>query len=290
MYGDYEPAATVAKLDQLLSTEPELNAGSVPAAIASEPLSEELPALTTLSTENIGDEAFALVWQGPDMTALAADGPVMDSFNALLLGNEGRGGRLANVLGDLGIDPENSLKFVQRSFIGRGYWAVIVQTPEGRLGEVTEAIKQDIALLVRSLTSSTAEHQEALSAEEISAAQALSKNARTLALEDQGKASLFHAHAILNGNELAEVLSYQAQLSEVSRSDLARIANTYFAADPIIFQLANPSQEPEPTSPEAKPEVTEPAATNVEKSAPPEVANPETDNSPPPPTETAPNE
>ena len=56
-----------------------------------------------------------------------------------------------------GIDLENSLKFVQRSFIGRGYWAVIVQTHQGRLGEVTEAIKQDIALLVRSLTSSTPE-------------------------------------------------------------------------------------------------------------------------------------
>ena len=270
VYGEYEPTATAEQLATLLNADPQPNVGEIPATIPSEPLAEQPPELTTLSNEAGADEAFALVWEGPAREALGSDGPAMDIFNALLLGNEGRGGRLANVLGDLGIDPENALKLVQKSYVGRGYWAVAIQVPAGRLVEVNDAVKNEIALLVRSLTSSTPEHQEALNAEEVSAAQALSKNARTLAYEDQGDASLLHAIAVLSDNGLTEVLSYQAQLSAVTRGDLARIANRYFAQEPITFQLANPIEEPiETPSDEASPEGDDPAPPATEKTTPP---------------------
>lgn len=259
VYGDYDSSDIAKRLAALLDAEPLLRRGQAPQPTERDWSTIQPPAVTTMTSE-AGKEALALVWRGPDFANAPALGPAVEILSALLSGHNGRGGRLAGALSDLGIDPEDSLVSHRRMLAGRGYWAILVKVPDGQLEAVRERILAEVDEVVRALTSSTPEHQALLTANEISAALSLASNARILSMEDQGRASVMHARSVLRGASLEHELAYRARLANVERSDLARAASRYLAAPPIMVQMAAPQNVPEPTQPGGESIDDEPSA------------------------------
>ncbi|TVR42904.1 MAG: insulinase family protein [Planctomycetota bacterium] len=261
VYGEFDANNLTPSVNALLTADPVLREAEAPIVIGSTWSEHQPPAVTTL-TANPGEEALALVWRGPDMESVR-DLAAHRIFTSILTGNQGRGGRIASALSRAGIDPENSLVAERQSLAGRGYWAILVKVPDHRLEEVRELVLGEVNEVVTALTSSNQSEQGRLTANDMSAAQALAVNARVLAMEDQGQASLVHVSSLLRGRSLEQELAQPSRMANLERSDLARIANTYFMYEPVIIQLATPQSEEPPAEPteeaaedetEAKPE------------------------------------
>ncbi|TVR07953.1 MAG: insulinase family protein [Planctomycetota bacterium] len=241
VYGDYRHEDLPTFINQQLAAVSGLEDGSSPQPHITDWSDSDPAAVTTLTAEN-DEEAIAWTWRAPDRVT-RQDQPAMDVLIALLTGNQGQGGRLGRTLSDSGIDPDSALLVHRRSLHGRGYWSVLVQVPKGSSEDVRDRIPAEVQRLVQALTSSDSEHQENLSASEIEAAKSLVINARLIAMEDQGQASLAHAQALLSNDSIEGERDYHRRLEAVSRADLAGVANAYLDTTPIIVQIVPPQAE-----------------------------------------------
>jgi predicted Zn-dependent peptidase len=242
MYGQFDDVATIEALQKLNERQPQLAEGPVIPLVGSPWPAEEPVALTTIDVEP-GEAALGFGWRAPAIADRGADGPAMDVLTALLVGNDGQGGRIGRALAPLGVEVgTDQLQAGTETFAARGVWTVRVQVEDEQVDNVRKLVPEVVAGLLGELASEAA--PEGGLVDEITAAKALSANRRILASEDQGLVSRIHAQRLLRGESIEHDLAYRNRVQSVEQADLLRVGQTYLDRFPVVVQLLPPAQEP----------------------------------------------